>query len=468
MKLVDMDVESLRELLASARMKLKAQSTMCDNVDSWTKPDLAAGFDVPRRASAEHRALQRLSRTPWLGLVVTTAAQAMYVSGFTSEDSDAKRLNRLWADNGMESLQIANHRAMLGYGDSFGVVTPAELRGVDSARMRCLSPRRMWADWEDPATDPHPLLAVESLGIHGGVKRWRIYDTMSIVMMEGDAEKEVVTEIIDHNLGVTPVVRFPNQMDLEGASVGEVAPLIPSSARINKTSYDRLLAQHFSSWSVKTISGIDLPEETEDPEADARAVEEQKLKLAQEDMLTSEDPDTKFGSLPATPLDPFVNSWRSDIEALAAVSQTPTYALTGQLVNLGTEALASARAGLTQKIFERQTTSGVAYSRMQRLGASLCGWDDLAADPLVRATWRDMEIRSLSQAVDALGKARQMLDVPARALWSMIPGVEAHQLAMWERMADEDAAADPVASMLRRHSAPMDGEDVVPLPGSAA
>lgn len=186
-------------------------------------------------------------------------------------------------------------------------------------------------------------------------------------------------------------------------------------------------------------------------------------------MLISEDPETRFGTLTGTDLRPFVDAWRADIEALAAVSQTPAYELTGQLVNLGSEALASARAGLKQKIFERQTIAAVAYGRMIRLAASLAGMPEAAADPMVRVTWRDMEIRSMSQAVDALGKARQMLNVPERGLWPMIPGVEAHTVAQWERLADQAADDNPLTAMFRRHSPATaeDGAGLAPVPGAA-
>ena len=140
------------------------------------------------------------------------------------------------------------------------------------------------------------------------------------------------------------------------------------------------------------------------------------------------------------------------MEALAAVSQTPAHALTGQLVNLNAEALAAARAPLTQKVWERQTSASVSYARLLRVAASLSGMDALAADPMVRVTWQDMEIRSMSQAVDALGKAATMLGIPKSGLWGRIPGVERSDVQEWERLAEEEKDADPLNSVLRGHT----------------
>jgi hypothetical protein len=161
-------------------------------------------------------------------------------------------------------------------------------------------------------------------------------------------------------------------------------------------------------------------------------------------MLVAEDPDTKFGTLDETPLGGFIDAWRSDIEALAAVSQTPTHTLTGQLVNLSAEALAAARAGLNQKITERQKSFGKSHVQALRLAAQLEGNEIDAQDVASRVTWQDMEIRSIAQAVDALGKAATMLQIPPQALWGRIPGVEKSDVDEWEAMA---AQSDPVTQM---------------------
>lgn len=452
-----MSTAEVAQVVTRLEATLQTQRREAEAVDSWLRPNAVEGFNVPPKAGPEHRALAALARTPWLGLVVTNVAQAMYVDNVVSESGESPELWRLWLDNGMSSHQIANHRSMVSYGQSFGVVTPATHNGLDSARMRCLSPKRMAAEWEDPATDVYPVYALEAMTENADNDRWRLYAPGYIYNVQrgptGASTDYVVTRVYAHGLQSTPVVRFSNQLDLDGNVVGEVSPFIPTAARINKTAYDRLLAQHFNSWKVRTATGLELPYDEEDPDAEAAATERLKLRLSQEDFLIAEDPNAKFGVLDGTALDTYVTAWRSDIEALAAVSQTPAHALTGQLVNLNAEALAAARSPLTQKVWERQVNAGDTYSRMLRLAASMAGLDDYAADPLVRVTWQDLEIRSMSQAVDALGKAATMLQIPHRGLWARIPGVEASDVREWERLADELADADPLAAIVRRHNA---------------
>lgn len=446
-------VEYVRDILDTLTPVLATQTRLADNVDSWVRPDSAQGFDIPARASKEHRQLAALARTPWLGLVVTNVVQAMYVNDVVTDAGPSGDLMRIWRDNGMVSHQVSNHFAMVSYGQSFGVVTPATVDGLPSARMRCVSPRKMAVQWDDPGADIYPRYALEELSREGDARVYRVFTPADIFTVRVQGDTQVVTGVLHHGMGVTPVVRFANRLDLDGRVTGEVDPFIPTAARANKTSYDRLLAQHFTAWQVRTIAGIDLPED-DDPAAEKAATDAAKLKLSQEDMLVSEDPETKFGVLPGASLDTFISAWKSDIEALAATSQTPAHALTGQLVNLNAEALAAARAPLTQKVYERRINAGDSYAAMLRLAAGFAGLSDLSRDPMVRVTWQDMEIRSMSQAVDALGKAASMLGIPARGLWSRIPGVERSDLQEWERLADEDRESDPLNNVLRNHAAP--------------
>ncbi|WP_083912601.1 phage portal protein [Corynebacterium lubricantis] len=322
-----MNPSEIKELFDRLKAKLDRQGRDCDAVDSWTKPELDVGFQLPRKATMEHRQLAKLSRTPWLKLVVDNVVQAMYVDSITGSDGPSKDAWRLWMRNGLQSRQVANHRSMVSYGHSYGVVSAAD-RG--ETRLRFLSPRRMAVEFAD-LEDPYPSAALEVVKTQGK-KQYFILRVpgleyrLSKVEQDGDTEMEglAVGEPFQTGLAYVPVVQFANQRDLDGNVSGEVLPLIPAAKRINKTSYDRLLAQHYNSWKVKTVTGLDMPEELDedgDPtgELDREATERLKMKLGQDDILVGESPDTKFGTLDATALDPFVNSWRSDIEGLRPI-----------------------------------------------------------------------------------------------------------------------------------------------------
>jgi hypothetical protein len=438
-----------------------------DRIDKWYRWEQEP-IRLPRKATPELRKLAELSKVPWLGLVVTTVAQAMYVDGYRSQlddpsagvdDIPEESPWRIWQANGFDQRQIAIHRAALAYGYSFVTVLPGvNFLGDSEAVMRGVSPRKMYATWDDPAQDDWPNYAMQ-VEVNGDKSYdLRLYDETHIYRLQADSQMGKVSYVGEqvHDVGVVPVIRYCNELDLDGRTPGEIEPHIPLANRINKTSYDRMLVQHFNGWKVRTVVGMAEPDTEEE-------ANRKKLSLRQDDLLVAEDPDTKFGSLDETPLEGFIAAWRADIEALAAVSQTPTHELTGQLANLSAEALAAARAAHTQKTTERQKTIGKSHVQALRLAALVNGADDYARDVTGRVTWQDTEIRSMSQAVDALGKAAQMLGVPVKALWGRIPGVERSDVEEWAQMAME---GDPImqmrAELERQASAPAPAPDNVP------
>lgn len=393
-----------------------------DEIDRWMRWDHDKPHS-PRGATREYKELAARSQTPWLGLVVTTVAQALYVDGYRSTDAtDNAAPWKIWQANGLDRRQIATHRAAIGYGYSFETVLPGRMPVTGEAMpvIRPASPRRMIAFYEDAANDDWPLIALEVTVRRSGAGRvtgWnlKVYDDEKVVpfSVPDFSSKPVVDgEILLHNVGVCPVVRFTNRLDSDGRADGEVEPYVSIAARIDQTTFDRLVVQRFASWVVRTIAGMAKPE------SGAEAASE-KLRLMIEDILVATDPDTKFGSLPATPLGGFIEAEQDDIKALAAVSQTPAHEMTGQMANLSAEALAAARASATAKKDETATSFGESHEQKLRLAANIAGDGVSAADYSAQVRWRDTSIRSLAQAADALTKLKEI--VPVEMLLEMIP-----------------------------------------------
>lgn len=437
-------VKVAKDLLPKLYQERK-RLTRLDKWYRWDQEDLT----LPRSATNELKALQKLAKTPWLWLVVTTLAQAMFVDDYRS--STAKETSPQWTTwmaNGMDVRQIAIHRAALAYGYSYVSVMPGiDDLGRKQSVIRGVSPRKAFAVYEDPAEDEWPEYVLRD--DPGG--KLRLIDDQVVHNLQrvgNDGEIEHVG-FEWHGADRCPFIRYANDLDLEGRATGQVEPFIGVANRINKTTYDRLQTQHFNSWKVRTVSGMAEPEtDTEKARAE--------LLLRQNDLLVAEDPDTKFGTLDETPLDGFIAAAESDIEALSATSQTPSYALTGKLVNLNAEALVAARHPLTQKVFEIRTSFGGSHNRTMRLSAWFEEDYEIATDVSASVKWQDLEARSLSQAVDAYGKAAKLLGVPVQALWGRIPGVSKTDVEEWKRMALE---SDTYAEYLRAQYGPDSSAD---------
>lgn len=423
-----------------------------DAIDCWYRHPHEL-VDLPHKSTEEHKKLRELAKTPFLGLVVTTVAQAMYADGYrTPNDADPKGDAtpwNLWLSNGFPNRQTAIHRAALAYGHAYATALPGvDAFGNDTAVLRGVSPRKMLAFYADPGEDDWPLYGVRVEPVNADSSMIRLYDDEAVYRLglEGGEVKWIDFDV--HGLGFCPIVRYANMLDLDGRSDGEVFPFIPIAKRIDKTVYDRLLTQHFNSWKVRTVTGMTKPDTDED-------VEKAKLVLRQNDLLIGESTDTKFGTLDETSLDGFIAAYESDIKTLAAATQTPVHAMVGDLINISAEGLAAARSSLDAKVSERKGSFGASHQQLLRAGAFITGDMAAAQDIKAHVIWRDTSIRSLASAADALGKFAQMLGVPVEALWAMIPGVTKTDIEEWRDMkAKEDPTAPLLAALANANNNP--------------
>lgn len=440
-----LDAVTARTLVAEQLFpRFKREKEKLDRIDKWYRWDHDKPH-APRTATREYRQLSEHAQTPWLGLVVTSVAQELYVEGYRNADTkDNGAAWSAWQANGLDGRQIAIHRAALAYGLAYTTVIPGadEITGAPMAVIRGHSPRRMMAFYDDVVEDvwPEYALRADPAKMNGQQGfRLRLYDDEFVHTMTATAAGDAVSYVSSgaHGQNVCPVVRYANNLDLEGRADGEVEPFIPLAARIDQTTFDRLVVQRFASWVVRTIAGMSKPETVE-----AAAVE--RLRLRVEDILIAEDADTKFGSLPASDLAGFIAGKDADIRDLAAVTQTPPHFLLGQIANLSAEALAAAEASLSRKVEERKHTFGESHEQTLRLSAHIIGDEAGAVDFAAQVRWRDMESRSLAQTADALGKIATMLGVPVEMLWEKIPGWTDQDVARAKQLAAENGGLQQI------------------------
>lgn len=439
--------EALQALRNVALSAYGGQIPVLDRIDRWwrwnPKPIRL------RNATFEHRMLRDLGVTPWLRLVVTTISQTLYLEGVDipgKQDTDSIRAFwHPWVTNRMGRKQVALHKAAIAYGYAFAAVrsTPTP-DGSKRANIECYSPREGFALYRDPARDTFPQLFVYVQHFESNPDVYELWDAYRVWRWERDDNNQyrfVAGEAHDgrdpYGNPACPVIRYVNDLDLEGRAPGEVEPYIPLAGRLNKDNYDRLLAQHYNSWKVRTATGLDMSTLNDQQRADKKA------QLRQDDMLAGGE-GVQFGTLPETTLGSLIEAKQADVEELAAVSQTPTTAF-GKMVNVGDAGIEESRAGFYAKRDERQKSFGVSHMDVLRLCAAVEGRLDDAADFDLTPIWADTDVRTINQAVDALGKAAQMLGVPRQMLWDMIPGVSKSRADSWREYADTHPDADTLA-----------------------
>lgn len=436
--------KALRELLLPAYGE---EITRLNRIDRWwrwnPKPIRL------RRATPEHRMLRDMGHTPWLRLVVTTISQTLYLEGVDipgKQDTDSARLFwHPWVASRMGRRQVALHKAAIAYGCAYATVRAVESpEGGVRAGIDCWSPRESIALYDDPARDTYPQVFMRRRRLSDTVDSYELWDAWNVWQWR---REQGVYEFVDctphlatdsYGQPVCPVIRYTNDLDLQGRAPGEVEPFIPLANRLNKDNYDRLLAQHYNSWKVRTVTGLDMTELSDEQRADRKA------KLSQEDILAGGE-GVQFGTLPETALSSLIEAKQADVEELAAVSQTPTTAF-GKMVNVGDAGIAESRAGFYAKRDERQKSFGVSHMDVLRLAAGIEGRMDDARNFDLTPLWEDTDVRTINQAVDALGKAAQMLGAPKEQLWDMIPGVSKLRADSWREWVENHPDADTLAA----------------------
>ena len=218
-----------------------------------------------------------------------------------------------------------------------------------------------------------------------------------------------------HDLGVCPVVRYVNRVDLDGKVIGEVEPLIPLQDQINLTTFGLLMAQQYAAFRQRWVTGMAIPE---DP--DGNPVE--PFNAAVNRLWVGEDPDTKFGEFGQTDLGGYLQSRDASLRHVATIGQLAPHHLMGPMSNISGDALQAAEIQQTRKTTERKELAGEGHEQSFRLHAlaagDVTGFEDTAAQVI----WRDVNNVNLAAIADAWGKIATQLQVPVEMLWEKIPG----------------------------------------------
>ena len=446
------------------------------------------------QTKSEQDALREIARTPYGTLIINSCVQAMKVTGIRSADDSAMPdiWRNLWAKNRMGARQVGIIRPAIAYGLSYSSILPGEI-GLDTVKrnsttrgmatgIRSLphdkddvgqdvgqkgsvvwknySPKTMTAFFAE-AQDHFPVVAlngIEQIDGNGKYLLFEIFDdeavhyatVRDIHSIDAKTLKVNYIESNPHAFGITPIVAHSPVMDDENGSLGELTPFLPILHRIDQTAYDRLLIQRQAAWTVRTAAGIKDP-----GGASAQRAQEAQMKAG--DLLISDDPATKFGTLPPSPMGDHVSARDADLSDLSATSQTPSYMLEGLDGSMQPEALAAITSGYYAKIEGYQDSIGESIEQGFRLAAHV---DPSVGDvgDFAEVRWKGFRPYSLTQVADALGKLAQQLQVPVDMLFEQVPfftdedvkrainGREEQQQQQMEEsmaLAKEQAAAAP-------------------------
>lgn len=427
-----------------------ANRVRMEEVDRWARCELDDDMlpVLPNEATDEFVRLRQTAPTPFGRLIVASLTQNAIVDDIRASSAEKSApAYRLWTRNGMQAKQVPLIEAAATYGQSFALVLPAigRLDGEKTAAFLTYSGMSALGFYTTP-TDEYPEFFLEGSVVEvKGEKKWRLgfVDDRARYFFMCDTDGSNLRETDPpqmHGMGLCPVSRYYNSIDLEGRVTGEIAPVINVLARLDQDTQDRLVVQRFGAWAVRTIAGMKKPA-TREEQAAARVA------LGVGDFMVSEDPDTKFGSLSPTPMQGHLEARRDDVRDLAATSQTPSYHLLGLSDNVGAEGLAAAEATHMRKTDIRKLGWDLSHTRTLRLGGQAMGDEEIANDFEARCHWvqtRTEAFQSLAQALNSLVTS----GIPIEMLVQRLPDwTQTDTEALKKALAEKEAKAMQDAEM---------------------
>ena len=456
-----LDEQELQQALTALRKARDLEVSRLRVIRAWLRGEVD-DISRPESNSSEYAALVARSKFNLLPLVVTTAAQALFVDGYratvptesgVSLPDESDGLWGVWQANRMDSRQAQVYRPAITYGASYVTVLPGDPMPV----LKPLSPWRCTALYEDPEDDEWPVLAMTSntddpFGRLDPAyvdvlepRRVRVWDdthVYTLTQARGSMQWQP-TAAEEHGLGVCPVVRF-RKVDFDGCGAnGKIEPLIPLQQQINQTTFSLMVTQHFASFKQRWATGMAIEEDE-----DGNPISPWLSRI--DAVWQNESPDGDFGEFSESPLDPLLNSRDKSILGMSSMAQVPPHNLLvgNGISNIAAETLAALESAREHDKREHQTSFGEAWEQVLRLAGRAIGDVAAAEDTAAQVVWRDTTPRSLGQLVDAFVKMAAGLGVPVEALWERIPGVTTQDIAHWKRLASEGDLFAELAGMM--------------------
>jgi len=191
---------------------------------------------------------------------------------------------------------------------------------------------------------------------------------------------------------------------------------------------DMLVSAEYTAYPQRWVTGLEIPV---DPDTGKPI---QPFKLAYDRMLMARDPNVKFGQLDAADLQPYIRAVEACIQHIASTTRTPPHYLLGQSGAFPSgESLKATETGLVAKVRRRQGDFDESWEECIGLAFAAAGDARRAGIEDKEAVWKDPEVRTEAEHVDALLKLKA-LGVPVEQLWEDA-GYSPQLIAKWSAAA---------------------------------
>lgn len=428
-----------------------------DNAVRVRRPDEeeTTSVIIPSDAPPSMKRLALTAPSNYLPTIIEVFRQVLRVEGYLTKFPEHNPMEA-WHRNRFDARQTGIHDSALKYGAAYMRIMPGTTQeGLDIPSMRGFSPRYCTAAYSDPESDEWPIAAIymdrqhltlvdeEAEYVFGWETTGWAHTTR--VLREGQGVAPIMASTLtflerrEHNVGVTPIVRYRDRTYLAGEEqYGIVEPLIVLQNRIDETNFEALVAQYYTAFRQRYVIGWTPESELEQIHAGAARVS----------YFDASPEEIRVGDWAATDPTGYIVSGGSQRRDLAAIAQVPAQVMgVDAISNVSDATLAGLEMAKNRKTSEIATSLGESHEQGMRLIAHLRGHQDAATEYDAEMRWAEREARSWAGTIDGLAKLVQSSILSPDTAVEMLPNYTDAQVERAKSEARRSRSAAMLATL---------------------
>jgi hypothetical protein len=380
--------------------------------------------------------------------IVEIPAQRMAVVAISlgTDDAGSDEAWRIWQANRLDARSLTAHLDVLSVGECPVLVGP-----------NAADPRTPIISVEDPLQVIVERDPADPSRIVAGLKLWEKDERhMAVLYLPDRIEwweaakpqagkplewSQVPDKVQQNPWGVVPIAVLHNAPECRA----EHEDVLDQLDLYAKTLYDMATASDYMASPQRWATGVTIADEGRptDDQGDPTGSDAPAFQGGPNRVWTSEDPDSTFGQLPAADLTAFVRQLEAYRSDMATITHTPHRLLIPppSSVPPSGESVRLSDAPLTAKVEWKITAIGNGWEDVMRLAFLVAGDRVRAAAMDMEALWKDPELRTEVEHVDALSKMAAM-GVPQEEIWRRM-GATPQQIRRWKAMQPATPPAAP-------------------------
>lgn len=241
----------------------------------------------------------------------------------------------------------------------------------------------------------------------------------------------------ENTVGIVPIVTLRNAPHRRAEHDGIESQLDLYA----KTLMDMATAADHAGYPQRYATGVAMDEEDVEVDADGNPTESAAPSMSggPNRMLAFENPETGVGQFTASDLSAFVRVMDAIRADIAIQTHTPTRLLVPPPTSVppSGESVRLSDFGLTSKVERKQASAGNGWSRVMRYSFLAAGDTERSARRDLEVAWKDPELRTEAEHMDALIKMRAV-GVPQEEIWRRL-GASPQMIRRWRELAAAEA-----------------------------